>query len=87
MAVVVQSLLALWSGRTCNRRVLFSAIFPCRYGVLSAVLGQFSQAYPESLNIVQVDNERFHKSQDLVVPKNIILLLQPPYCPELNPME
>ncbi len=50
-------------------------------------LDEFSQAYPNSLNILQVDNGRFHKSKDLVVPDNIILLFQPPYCPELNPIE
>ncbi len=50
-------------------------------------LDEFAQAYPNSLNILQVDNGRFHKSKDLVVPDNIILLFQPPYCPELNPIE
>lgn len=50
-------------------------------------LDEFSQAFPDSLNILQVDNGRFHKGKDLVVPKNIILLFQPPYCPELNPIE
>ena len=48
---------------------------------------EFSQAYPNSLNILQVDNGRFHKSKDLIVPENVILLFQPPYCPELNPIE
>lgn len=50
-------------------------------------LDEFSAHYPDSLNILQVDNGRFHKSKDLVVPDNIILLFQPPYCPELNPIE
>lgn len=50
-------------------------------------LNQFSQAYPESLNILQVDHGRFHTSQKLRVPENVILLFQPPYCPELNPIE
>ncbi len=50
-------------------------------------LNEFSQAYPNSLNILQVDNGRFHKSKDLIVPDNVILLFQPPYCPELNPIE
>ncbi|NJL22224.1 MAG: IS630 family transposase [Leptolyngbyaceae cyanobacterium SM1_3_5] len=50
-------------------------------------LDEFSQAYPDSLNIVQVDNGRFHQGKELVVPQNIVLLFQPPYCPELNPME
>ena len=34
-----------------------------------------------------MDNGRFHKGKDLIVPENIILLFQPPYCPELNPIE
>lgn len=50
-------------------------------------LEEFSAAYPESINILQVDNGRFHKGKNLIVPKNIILLFQPPYCPELNPIE
>ena len=50
-------------------------------------LNELSKAYPESLNVVQVDNGRFHKGKALVVPENVILLFQPPYCPELNPIE
>ncbi|UBF29655.1 IS630 family transposase [Kovacikia minuta CCNUW1] len=50
-------------------------------------LDQFSQAYPDSLNILQVDNGAFHKAKHLVLSNNIMLLFQPPYCPELNPIE
>ena len=50
-------------------------------------LNEFSHAYPHSLNILQVDNGRFHKGKNLIVPENVILLFQPPYCPELNPIE
>jgi hypothetical protein len=50
-------------------------------------LKEFSNAYPDSLNILQVDRGRFHNGKDLVVPENIVLLFQPPYCPELNPIE
>ncbi|MER3433731.1 MAG: DDE endonuclease [Leptolyngbya sp. ERB_1_1] len=50
-------------------------------------LDEFSEAYSDSLNILQVDNGRFHKGRDLIVPENVILLFQPPYCPELNPIE
>jgi len=50
-------------------------------------LNQFSNAYPDSLNILQVDNGAFHKAKALVIPDNIILLFQPPYSPELNPIE
>lgn len=50
-------------------------------------LDEVSKAYPDSLNILQVDNGRFHKAKGLQLPENIILLFQPPYCPELNPIE
>jgi transposase len=29
----------------------------------------------------------FRTAHKLIVPKNVILLFQPPYCPELNPIE
>jgi transposase len=50
-------------------------------------LDEFAKTYSDSLNVMQVDNGRFHTSKQLVVPENIILLFQPPYCPELNPIE
>lgn len=50
-------------------------------------LDEFSKAYRDSLNILQVDNGRFHTGKNLIVPENVILLFQPPYCPELNPIE
>jgi transposase len=34
-----------------------------------------------------VDNGLFHKVKRLRIPNNIILLFQPPYSPELNPIE
>jgi transposase len=50
-------------------------------------LDKFAKIYPDSLNVIQVDNGRFHTSKKLVLPENIVLLFQPPYCPELNPIE
>ena len=50
-------------------------------------MDECSKTYADSLNILQVDNGRFHTSKDLVVPDNVILLFQPPYSPELNPIE
>ncbi len=48
-------------------------------------LNQCSPAYPDTLNVLQVDNGAFHKAKTLVIPDSIILLFQPPYGPELNP--
>ena len=50
-------------------------------------LEKFAEEYPNEIHIIQLDNAPFHTVQDLEVPANIILLFQPPYCPELNPIE
>jgi hypothetical protein len=47
-------------------------------------LEQLASEYPEHLNIVQLDNGRFHYSSSLKIPDNILLIFQPPYSPELN---
>ena len=47
----------------------------------------FSQQYPDEVHIIQLDNGRGHLGLDLSIPDNIILLFQPPYCPEVNPIE
>ncbi|HRX71847.1 MAG TPA: IS630 family transposase [Candidatus Competibacteraceae bacterium] len=50
-------------------------------------LNQFSEAYPDSLNVIQLDNGRFHSAKKNEIPKNVILLFQPPYSPDINPIE
>ncbi|MGG6293698.1 transposase [Leptolyngbya sp. AN02str] len=34
-----------------------------------------------------MDNARAHQADSLNVPDNVILLFQPPYCPEVNSIE
>jgi len=50
-------------------------------------INQLSESFPESLNLVQLDNGSFHKAQQLEWPENIIPIFQPPHSPELNPIE
>lgn len=50
-------------------------------------LNLVSQQFKNDLLIIQLDNGGFHKAKRLKVPANIILLFQPPHCPELNPIE
>ena len=50
-------------------------------------LNEFSPADPDSLNVIPLDPGRFHSGKKLVLSANLILLFQPPYCPELNPIE
>lgn len=47
----------------------------------------FAHAFPDSLNILPLDNSGTHTSSRLTLPENIRLLFLPPYCPELNPIE
>lgn len=50
-------------------------------------LAQFVQTYPDNIHIIQVDQGRFHSSESLQVPEQVILLFQPPHSPEVNPIE
>ncbi|RKU33076.1 DDE endonuclease [Candidatus Poribacteria bacterium] len=46
-----------------------------------------SETFCESLNLLVLDNGRFHQAKSLKIPENIILLFLPPYSPELNPIQ
>jgi hypothetical protein len=46
-------------------------------------LDKLAEKYPAHLNVVQLDNEKFHQSSRLKIPDNILLIFQPPYSPEL----
>ncbi|NBD32416.1 MAG: hypothetical protein GVY17_05475 [Cyanobacteria bacterium] len=39
------------------------------------------------LNVIQLDQGKFHQSKDLKIPENIVLIFQPAASPELNPIE
>ena len=50
-------------------------------------LNQLAEACPGSLNLLVLDNGRFHQAKSLEIPENVVLLFLPPYSPELNPIE
>jgi transposase len=47
----------------------------------------FAQAFPDSLNLLLLDNSGAHTAQQLTIPENVGLVFLPPYGPELNPIE
>jgi transposase len=47
----------------------------------------FAQAFPDSLNLLLLDNSGAHTAHKLTIPENVRLVYLPPYCPELNPIE
>jgi transposase len=50
-------------------------------------LDALTHAYPDSLNILLLDNSGAHTAQRLRWPANVRAVWLPPYCPELNPIE
>ena len=50
-------------------------------------LEHLASEYLDNLNVVQLDNGRFYHSSNPRIPDNILLIFQPPYSPELNPIE
>jgi hypothetical protein len=50
-------------------------------------LDHFSAMLGDTTAILQLDRGSFHTTPCLDWPENIIPLLQPPHCPELNPIE
>ena len=52
-----------------------------------AFLTEFSKTYATSLKSLQVDNGSPHLAKQLIIPENLILLFQPAYSPDVNPIE
>ena len=50
-------------------------------------INQLSATFPNTLNLMVLDNGRFHHAKSLVIPDNVVLIFLPPYSPELNPIE
>lgn len=59
----------------------------CNAQVFERFLKEFSEQNPNEFKIIVLDNAAFHKAKKISIPKNIALVFQPPYSPELNPAE
>lgn len=55
--------------------------------MMNLFLKQVSKDFQDYKIIMQVDGASYHKSKELEIPDNIVLIEQPPYSPELNPVE
>ena len=54
---------------------------------MNVFLRTLAGQYPEYNIILILDGAGWHISKSLIAPENILLLLLPPYSPELNPVE
>jgi len=59
----------------------------CNSESFGEYLKALSEAFPDSLNVLLVDNGRHHTAKALEIPENVRLVFLPPYSPELNPIE
>jgi transposase len=54
---------------------------------MNIFLQHVSQTFSDYFLVMQVDQAGWHQAKDLLLPENIRLIKQPPYSPELNPVE
>jgi len=55
--------------------------------MLNLFLQQLSQECVDAFILMQVDQASWHRSSELQLPENIPLIFQPPYSPEVKPLE
>jgi len=55
--------------------------------MMSLFLQHVSQTFSDYFLVIQLDQAGWHLSRSLIIPENIRLIKQPPYSPELNPVE
>lgn len=56
-------------------------------GCLEIFLDELSKAYPDHHLLVVLDGAPSHRSEQIIHPENISLVMLPPYSPELDPAE
>jgi V8-like Glu-specific endopeptidase len=55
--------------------------------MMNLFLEHVSQTFSNYFIVMQIDQAGWHHAKNLVIPENIRLIKQPPYSPELNPVE
>jgi transposase len=55
--------------------------------MMNLFLGEISREFANYLVVLQLERAAWHRSNCLVIPENIRLILQPAYSPELMPVE
>ena len=53
---------------------------------MNLYLKELSEEIKEDFILI-MDGAGWHQSKNLIIPRNIQIVLLPPYCPELNPVE
>ena len=87
-AQIVRQAIYVFAAIEPRSGVLISLILPtANTEMMTIFLKQVSQEFADSFLVMQVDQASWHCSQHLQVPENMRLIFQPPYSPEVNPVE
>jgi hypothetical protein len=77
----------LYSSVNSNDGKHFTLLLPnVNTDCMNVYLKELSRKIKEDVVLI-MDGAGWHKSKNLIIPKNIQIVLLPPYCPELNPVE
>lgn len=87
-AQVVREYVYAYTAVAPTQSQMVSLILPeASTAMMNLFLEQVSQTFPDHFIVMQVDQAAWHHSQELLIPANIRLILQPAYSPEVNPVE
>ena len=87
-AQVVREYVYVYTAVAPAQGEMISLILPeASTNMMNRFLEQVSQTFSKYFIVMQVDGAGWHHSDELVVPSNIRLIEQPPYSPEVNPVE
>ena len=85
---VVREYVYVYSAVAPARGEMTSLILPSAdTAMMNLFLEHVSQTFAKFFIVMQVDGAGWHHSDELVVPANMRLITQPPYSPEVNPVE
>jgi DDE superfamily endonuclease len=85
---IVRQYLSVFTAVVPQSGEMISLIFPaCNTQAMNIFLEDVSKQFSTSFIVMQVDGASWHRSHELLIPENIRFLFQPPYSPEINPVE
>ena len=87
-AQVVREYVYAYTAVAPARGEMVSLILPeASTALMNLFLEQVSQTFSKYFIVMQVDGAGWHHAHELVLPENMRLIEQPPYSPEVNPVE
>lgn len=85
---IVRQYLSVFTAIAPQSGEMVSLIFPASTAeIMTIFLKYVSEQFPEYFIVMQVDGASWHRSPHVQLPEHMRLLFQPPYSPEVNPVE